>query len=58
MARADREPRRAPIAGSRIIAFELQFGALTERMPQLAKGYTDEQIEIVAAWFAAQKGAK
>jgi len=27
-------------------------------MPQLAKGYTDEQIEIVAAWFAAQKGAK
>jgi sulfide dehydrogenase cytochrome subunit len=24
-------------------------------MPQLAKGYTDEQIELVAAWFAAQK---
>lgn len=23
-------------------------------MPQLAKGYTDEQIDIVAAWFAAQ----
>jgi len=24
-------------------------------MTQLAKGYTDEQIELVAAWFAAQK---
>ena len=24
-------------------------------MVQLAKGYTDEQIEVVAGWFAAQK---
>jgi len=24
-------------------------------MPQLAKGYTDEQIELIAGWFAAQK---
>ena len=24
-------------------------------MPQLAKGYTDPQIESLAAWFAAQK---
>jgi len=24
-------------------------------MPQLAKGYTDEQIELVAGWFATQK---
>jgi cytochrome c553 len=24
-------------------------------MPQLAKGYTDEQIELVAGWFAMQK---
>ncbi len=24
-------------------------------MVQLAKGYTDEQIELVAGWFAAQK---
>lgn len=24
-------------------------------MPQLAKGYSDEQIEILAAWFATQK---
>ena len=24
-------------------------------MHQLAKGYTDQQIELVAAWFAAQK---
>jgi cytochrome subunit of sulfide dehydrogenase len=23
-------------------------------MPQLAKGYTDEQIELAAQWFAAQ----
>lgn len=24
-------------------------------MPQLAKGYTDEQIDLIAGWFAAQK---
>jgi cytochrome c553 len=24
-------------------------------MTQIAKGYTDEQIEQLAAWFAAQK---
>jgi len=24
-------------------------------MTQLAKGYTDEQIEVLAGWFAAQK---
>jgi sulfide dehydrogenase cytochrome subunit len=24
-------------------------------MPQLAKGFSDEQIELVAGWFAAQK---
>ena len=24
-------------------------------MPQLAKGFTDEQIDLVAGWFAAQK---
>ena len=23
-------------------------------MPQLAKGFTDEQIDVVAAWFATQ----
>jgi cytochrome c553 len=27
-------------------------------MHQLAKGYTDEQIQLVAGWFAAQKPAK
>ena len=26
-------------------------------MPQLAKGYTDTQIELAAGWFAAQKVA-
>ena len=25
-------------------------------MPQLARGFTDEQIDQVAAWFAAQPG--
>ena len=24
-------------------------------MPQLAKGYTDEQIDLIAGWFAAQQ---
>jgi sulfide dehydrogenase cytochrome subunit len=24
-------------------------------MPQLAKGYTDEQTDLIAGWFAAQK---
>ena len=24
-------------------------------MPQLARGYTDEQIELLAGWFAVQK---
>lgn len=27
-------------------------------MQQLAKGYTDEQIELAAGWFAAQKAPK
>ncbi|WP_338768216.1 cytochrome c [Massilia sp. METH4] len=27
-------------------------------MTQLAKGYTDEQLEQIAAWFAAQKGER
>lgn len=27
-------------------------------MPQLAKGYTDEQIDLIAGWFAAQRSAK
>ena len=27
-------------------------------MPQLIKGYTDAQIELVAGWFATQKPAK
>jgi cytochrome c553 len=27
-------------------------------MHQLAKGYTDEQIQALATWFAAQKPAK
>jgi cytochrome c553 len=26
-------------------------------MPQLAKGYTDAQIELAAGWFAGQKAA-
>lgn len=27
-------------------------------MTQLAKGYTDEQLALIAAWFAAQPGAR
>lgn len=27
-------------------------------MPQLAKGYTDEQIDLAAGWFAAQRSPK
>ena len=27
-------------------------------MPQLAKGYTDQQIDLVAGWYAAQKAPK
>jgi sulfide dehydrogenase cytochrome subunit len=27
-------------------------------MQQLAKGYTDEQIDLIADWFAAQKAPK
>ncbi|QBE67275.1 cytochrome c [Pseudoduganella lutea] len=27
-------------------------------MTQLAKGYTDEQLAQIAAWFAAQRGEK
>ena len=27
-------------------------------MPQLAKGYTDEQIALIAGWFAAQKAPR
>ena len=27
-------------------------------MPQLAKGYTDQQIELVAGWLALQKPAR
>lgn len=27
-------------------------------MPQLAKGYTDAQIELIGSWFATQKAAK
>ena len=27
-------------------------------MPQLAKGYTDAQIELIGSWFAAQKAVR
>lgn len=27
-------------------------------MPQLARGYTDRQVESIAAWLAAQKATK
>ena len=38
---------------------EFKSGArLSTIMSQLAKGYTDEQIEALAGWFAAQKSTK
>jgi cytochrome c553 len=38
---------------------EFKSGARTGTiMNQLAKGYTDEQIEALAGWFAAQKAPR
>jgi len=38
---------------------EYKSGARTGTiMNQLAKGYTDEQIEALAGWFAARKASK
>jgi sulfide dehydrogenase cytochrome subunit len=54
----------ASLAGMRkgdIIRTMQEFKAGTKPgtiMPQLAKGYTDSQIELAAGWFAEQKADK
>ena len=54
----------ASLAGMRkedIIRTMREFKAGTKPgtiMPQLAKGYTDQQIELAAGWFAEQKAGK
>ena len=56
--------RNRSLAGRRkddIIRTMQEFKAGTKPgtiMPQLAKGYTDAQIELAAGWFAAQKAGK
>ncbi len=53
-----------PLAGlsaSKIIALVADYKAGNQPatiMHQIAKGYTDEQIKLVAGYFAAQKPAK
>ncbi|HEY6132665.1 MAG TPA: c-type cytochrome [Rubrivivax sp.] len=53
-----------PLAGlpaGRIVAAMADFKSGAQPatiMHQIAKGYTDEQIGLVAAYFAAQPGAK
>jgi cytochrome subunit of sulfide dehydrogenase len=46
------QSREALAAKFRAYRDGLQFGTV---MPQLAKGYTDAQIDAIAEWFAAAK---
>lgn len=45
------QPQRDLVAKMREFKSGARAGTI---MPQLAKGYTDDQIELAAAWFAAQ----
>jgi len=59
-ARGDMKPL-AGMQADKIIAMlgDYKSGALPATiMHQIAKGYTDEQIKLVAAYFAAQPAAK
>ena len=50
-------PSLAGVSRDDIVAKLREYKAGTRQgtlMPQLAKGYTDEQIEVAARWFAAQ----
>ncbi len=51
------EPRRQPARTSSSARCRSSSRAAKPGtiMPQLAKGYTDAQIELIAGWFAAQK---
>lgn len=51
----------AGVSAAKIIAMVADFKAGNQPatvMHQIAKGYTDEQIKLVADYFAAQKPAK
>ena len=59
-ARGDMRPL-AGVAAERIVATMADYkrGAQSGTiMPQIAKGYTDEQIRLVAGYFAAQPAQK
>jgi cytochrome c553 len=51
----------AGVAASKIVAMVADYKSGNQPatiMHQIAKGYTDEQIKLVAEYFAAQKPAK
>ena len=51
----------AGVSAAKIVALVADFKSGNQPatiMHQIAKGYTDEQIKLVAAYFAAQKPAK
>lgn len=51
----------AGVAAAKIVAMVADFKSGNQPatiMHQIAKGYTDDQIKLVAAYFAAQKPAK
>jgi cytochrome subunit of sulfide dehydrogenase len=59
-ARGDMKPL-AGVAADKIIAMVADFKSGAQPatiMHQIAKGYTDEQIKLVAAFFAAQQPKK
>ncbi len=58
-ARGDMKPL-AGVSAEKILAQLADFKSGAQPatiMHQIAKGYTDAQLQLVAAWFAAQKGA-
>jgi sulfide dehydrogenase cytochrome subunit len=59
-ARGDMKPL-AGVAADKIVAMFADYKSGNQPatiMHQIAKGYTDEQIKLIAAFFAAQKPAK
>lgn len=59
-ARGDMRPL-AGLSADKIVALVADFksGALPATvMHQIAKGYSDEQIRLIAGWYAAQKGTR
>jgi cytochrome subunit of sulfide dehydrogenase len=59
-ARGDMKPL-AGVSAEKIIAAVADYKSGAQPatiMHQIAKGYTDEQIRLVAAWFAAQPAKK